>query len=178
MTRVTVEPLAVTLMGCPDPVGKQENSFLAMLQEATGYTIDGEQLTMLNDDGAAQLVFVAQSQELAGSTWRVDGYNDGAQGIVSMLEGTTAEVSFGEDGTISGTGGCNRLMGDYAAEDGAVGIGPLAMTRMACPEPTGLMEQETALVAALESAATYRLEGDMLHLTTSGGETAATLTAS
>lgn len=37
-----------------------------------------------------------------------------------------------EDGTLSGTDGCNRLTGSWKAEDDAVTFGPIASTRMFC----------------------------------------------
>lgn len=170
-----VGELAVTLMACEGPVGDQESAFLSALAETQRFAIDEDALTLSDEDGADLLVFAAQSNELVG-TWIVTGYNDGEQAVVSVLEDTEAEVSFDEEGNISGTGGCNRLMGTFTADQGNVSVDPMAMTKMACPEPLGVMEQEAALIAALESAATYRVEGDTLQLMTSGEEIAATLT--
>ena len=42
-------------------------------------------------------------------------------------------------------------------------IGPLASTMMACGEPAGVMEQEAQYLAALQSAATYQIEGNVLR---------------
>ena len=92
-----------------------------------------------------------------------------------MLADTAAEVSFGEDGSINGTGGCNRLMGNYTVEGGTMTLEPLATTRMACPEPEGVMDQETKLLAALESATGYAIDGDTLRLTNAEDATAVTL---
>lgn len=165
-----------TLMACEQPVSEQESSFITMLTGAERFAIEEDHLTLSDGSGEATLVFSAQSQELQGGTWMVTGYNDGAEAVVSVLNDTVAEVSFDEDGTISGTGGCNRFTGQFTADDGTLEIGALALTRMACPEPEGVMGQETALLAALESASGYELEGDGLRLTTDGGATAATLT--
>jgi heat shock protein HslJ len=52
-------------------------------------------------------------------------------------------------------------------------VGPLVSTRMACaPE---VMAQEHALLAALEASATYRAEGEVLHLLRSDGGISVTL---
>jgi len=37
---------------------------------------------------------------------------------------------------------------------------------MACSEPAGVMEQEAQYLAALQSAATYQIEGNVLQLRT------------
>jgi putative lipoprotein len=64
---------------------------------------------------------------------------------------------------ISGTGGCNRLIGTYdAGSEQALKLKMGAMTRMACPEP--LMVQEKNLLEALGAVTNYRLDGDKLEL--------------
>ena len=78
-----------------------------------------------------------------------------------------SRIEFGADGQLSGSAGCNRVTGSYSTADGTIKLGPLATTQMACPEPEGVMDQETRLVAALESAATYHVEGPTLEMRTS-----------
>ncbi|WP_430867591.1 META domain-containing protein [Demequina aurantiaca] len=50
--------------------------------------------------------------------------------------GETAEAApqlvLAADGTLTGTDGCNRLMGEWTAAGDAVKFGPLASTRMFC----------------------------------------------
>ena len=46
---------------------------------------------------------------------------------------------------------------------------------MACLEPEGLMDQETAVIAALESTATYLIEGESLQLFNAEGVVAVSL---
>lgn len=92
-----------------------------------------------------------------------------------MLAGTELTVAFGADGRVTGSAGCNTFMGGYKQEDGTITIGPLASTRKLCAEPAGVMEQEAQFLAALESAATYQLDGDMLHLRTADDALAVTM---
>ena len=42
-------------------------------------------------------------------------------------------------------------------------------TLRACSEPEGIMEQEQQYLAALQTAATYRIEGERLEMRTAGG---------
>ena len=93
------------------------------------------------------------------------------------LEGSLAWAQF-QDGTVTGTAGCNRYNAAYSAMDagnssGSLGIGPAASTRMACLEPEGVMEQEAQYLAALESAATYSIDGDRLEMRTADDAMAA-----
>lgn len=167
-----ISELASTLMLCEGTVGQLESSFITALDETRHFTVAGDTLTLSDDGGAVLLLFIAQSEDLAGA-WVVTGYNDGREAVVSVLEDAAAEVSFDEDGNISGTGGCNRLMGTFTADEGNLAVETVAMTKMACPEP--VMEQESALIAALESATGYSVEGNELRLTTADGATAMAL---
>jgi hypothetical protein len=80
------------------------------------------------------------------------------------LLGTEVTAVFGEDGALTGSAGCNRYTAGYEIDGDSISIGPAASTRMFCAEPEGVMEQETAYLAALESAATYAIQGDTLEL--------------
>lgn len=172
---IAIEPLATTMMACEPAVMEQETLFLTALQGAKSFAVNGAKLTLSDASGIELLLFVAQSNELPGSAWVVTGYNDGL-GVSSPLLDTVVEVSFGEDGNISGSGGCNGFTGNFTAEAGTLSIERLASTKKLCTEPDGVMEQEAALMAALESATAYSMEGPDLTLTRTDGSTAVTLT--
>jgi copper homeostasis protein (lipoprotein) len=112
----------------------------------------------------ARLEGSARSQELPGSTWEVTGVNNGKQAVVSVLEGSSLTLSFSRDGTVSGSAGCNRYSGRFTSDGEKVTLQPLASTRKTCPQPAGLMEQETALLRALQGSATARMDDDRLEL--------------
>lgn len=166
------DSMPATMMACADDVMALEQSFLTALAGAGSFAEDGDGLTLSDTDGAALATFTAQTQDLADTTWNLASYNNGKGGVQSLIEGTAADITFSEDGTISGTGGCNRLFGSYTAADGIIGFGTIASTAMACPAPEGLLAQEAATIAALESAATYSIEGDTLEMRTADGATA------
>ena len=80
-------------------------------------------------------------------------------------EGKFTVTLLADDNRITGVGACNRLMGKYeTTEKGALKIGPLASTMMACPG----MEQENAFAKALESTTHYDMDGPMLLLLSDG----------
>lgn len=117
---------------------------------------------------AGLAVFVAAgpglAEDLPGSEWAPAEI--GGDGVDDDFG---AFVQFGGEGRVSGSGGCNRFTGDYRSDPaGAVAIGPLAMTRMACPEPR--MALETRLMAALEAAAGFVRDGAALILSDAAGE--------
>ena len=59
---------------------------------------------------------VALPSELAGTRWRVTGYHDGGDAVVSLLPETEITASFGADGQLAGTAGCNNYRATYEAE--------------------------------------------------------------
>ena len=77
--------------------------------------------------------------------------------------GTAPSVVFSAD-EVSGSAGCNTYFGAYAVDGSEITIGDVASTEMWCMEPAGVMDQEQAFLAALRSAAGYRLSGAQLEI--------------
>lgn len=166
---------ASTMMACAPAVMKQAEAFMGALTGARSYRVEGGQLQLLSAGGAVLATFAPQSQSLAGTTWRVTGYNNGRQAVVSVLSGTTLTMAFSGDGKVSGSAGCNRFTAGYKAEGQKLAFSPAAATRMMCA-PEGVMEQEQQFLKALETVATARFEGDRLELRTAADALAMTLT--
>ena len=98
--------------------------------------------------------------DLVGPEWRLI-----EAGGVAAAGGERAPymtVSQGGD-RVEGSTGCNRFSGPIEVADGALQMGPLVMTRMACAEPA-MNAQEGRVIAALEAADGHRVEGDVLLL--------------
>lgn len=167
---LTFDMPVVTLMYCEgaDVMG-QEAGYLALLGTAAGYTISGDLLTITDSSGEVILVFRVLDQNLSGTKWELTGYNNGAGGFVSTAAGSTVTAAFGEDGKISGNAGCNSYSGPYVVSGKSISIGPLAMTEMYCTEPDGVMGQESAYLAAVQSAASYRIGAGELILMDAAG---------
>ena len=94
---------------------------------------------------------------------------------VSTIAGSRITLAFSADGGVSGSSGCNRFSGPWTLAGGALRVGPLRTTRMAC-EPE-VMQQEAAFLAALQGATAVRREGERLELRTADGALAVTATA-
>jgi heat shock protein HslJ len=169
------EPRASTLRACLPQVDEQAAAFNAMLDNAASYQIVGSGLRLMDASGATLAVFMAQEQSLAGTAWQVTGFNNGRQAVVSVLSGTSITATFGEDGRVAGSAGCNQYNATYTIDGDRITIGPAATTRRFCAEPAGVMEQESQYLAALQSAATYTLRGNTLEFRTADGALAVTL---
>ncbi|MGB7980248.1 MAG: META domain-containing protein [Candidatus Nanopelagicales bacterium] len=172
--RIMLGPM--TLMACVGPVAEQEAAVIPVLSEVAIAAIDGSDLRLSDTEGNLLLVYTPGTATLVGSAWQATGINNGTGGVVSADETSAATAQFGPDGTVSGSGGCNTFTAPYTL-DGSQGveIGPVASTKMACPEPVSSTEQQ--FFAGLEAATTYRLEGDTLTLRDAQDATQVTLRA-
>ncbi|GAB4495268.1 MAG: hypothetical protein Fur0016_03240 [Anaerolineales bacterium] len=161
--KLTFGPLVWTLMACLEAgVMEQETAYLAALQSATAYRIEGGKLLVLDASDAVVLVFGPQDTKLEGKTWSLITFHDG-QNLVSVLPNTQISAEF-KDGNIAGSSGCNHYSGAFQQKGQELTIGPLAATEMYCNEPGGLMEQETAYQNALVKVTHYTIGGNRLTL--------------
>jgi heat shock protein HslJ len=101
---------------------------------------------------------------LDGSSWLLQAYRKS-----TPLEGSTLTASF-ENGEISGSAGCNHYSGRYQVKGNKITISEVASTLMACPEPEGLMEQESMFLNYLSDAQTFTLADGRLMIFQSQGE--------
>jgi heat shock protein HslJ len=99
---------------------------------------------------------------LTGNQWRVQSI-----GGVSVGADSRASITIAADGTLGGSGGCNRLMGRAGIKGEAITFAPIATTRMACAPD--IMQQERKLLDALQATRSYRLEGTALTLRDASG---------
>ena len=65
-------------------------------------------------------------------------------------------------GRLSGSGGCNRLLGKYELGADTLRLFPSGMTMMACVDES--MQQEGDFLSALKMTTGYRITGDTLEL--------------
>jgi heat shock protein HslJ len=72
-----------------------------------------------------------------------------------------------EGGRVSGSGGVNRLLGDYRLEGSRLIFGPVATTMMAGPQER--MESEQRFLAALARVTQWSRDGEQLVLRDEGG---------
>jgi heat shock protein HslJ len=78
------------------------------------------------------------------------------------------------DRRVSGSGGCNRLLGGYRIDGNRLAFEKFAATLMACPAG---MEQERAFLGTLATSARWRVVGSHLELFDATGAPLARLEA-
>ena len=168
-----VGPCATTMMACPPPQADVERGFLAALAATAGYVVDGGRLALLDQTGAVVAELLAAPADAYVGAWEATGVNNGRQAVTSLAAGSSIALDLGSDGRVTGNATCNRYVGAYAVNGDGIRFGPLATTRMACPDEE-LAEQERAYLAGLTAATSWSVRGDRLELRDAHGALQAT----
>ena len=165
--------MSSTLIACSEDVMAQADSFNKLLLASTSYSL-GDGTLALNQGNSTGLNFTGSTNPIAKTSWKVTGYNNGNQAVVSPILNTNLTMTFGDDGTVSGSGGCNDYSGKYNINGNSITITQLAMTKKMCIEPEGIMEQEASFAMYLEKASTWQLQGNQITLRTAEDQIAVT----
>ena len=102
------------------------------------------------------------------TAWTLQSYTDAAGLHRPAGSGTDTTAQFGRDGRMSGNAGCNRYTAAYETRDYSIIISEISSTEMACQGP-GVMEQESAFLADLEKASSFRVSESFLKLYNNAG---------
>jgi heat shock protein HslJ len=165
---LTITPGPTTLVACTGPVALQETAMLQALPEVASFD-SGPGLELSDSTGAALLAYTASPSSLAGTSWQATGINNGKQAVVGDSGTAKVTATFGADGTLSGSGGCNTYSATYTTSgESTIAIGPAAATMKAC-EPQSVMDTEQQYFAALANSTTFQLDANSLTLRDSSG---------
>ncbi len=156
---------ASTMMACPEPVMAQADAFNAALGATNSFMMTETDLVLQNGEEVLA-TFVTNATDLVDTAWEVVNYNNGREAVIGLIEGTEISAYFGAEGDVSGNAGCNQYFASFTAGSGTISIGMPGSTMRFCDQPAGIMEQESEYLAALQSAATYSVEGNMLQMRT------------
>ena len=130
------------------------------------------------DDGEIQVERVggdrtdAPPSSSPAGRWLAEDIRGG--GVIDNLQSV---VEIAADGTVTGSGGCNRMRGQAKISGTTISIAPLASTMMACPP--AIMDQEGKFMSALEAARSFRIDPQQrkLFLFDGAGQTVLRLSA-
>ena len=162
------DTFASTAMMCTDAaVMTQEQTFLGTVPTVTNLRSVDSGLELL-DAGAQVLVVLAPvvDKPLAGTAWKLSGIvtNDA---VTAPVEGSSVTMTI-QDGQLSGKA-CNNFSGTVeTSDDGSFKAGPLRSTKMACANEA-LSAEETAVLATLQKATSFVIEGSSLTLKAGDG---------
>ena len=123
--------------------------FLLFLAGIAFVTLKGGKMVQLGASGGGA--------EITGIRWRPVMVGDDA-----IPDDSGMFIQFEVDGSIKGHGGCNGFSGSLEQAKAGVGVGPLRMTRMACPEP--IMSREVTFIDAVQKTGNFETGNDEMRL--------------
>jgi heat shock protein HslJ len=161
---ITFGPVGATKMWCAEPDGtmEQENDYLAALEAATGYQVEGDTLTLLDADGEPIATFTqAGGSDIVDITWQwteLIETEPASQSLVPDPENYTLVLR--SDGTYQVQADCNLSSGSYTLEGNRLTLLPGPTTLAEC-EPDSLYDE---YLAFLGQVVTFELDGEKLVL--------------
>ena len=133
----------------------QDNVFMSALATVASYSVAGDKLELYSSNGQLMLTLTPmEPAPLMGTTWSLEFVNVETQWQETLADTETTMRIDGNE--LSGSAGCNTYSATVSEEAGALTISELTFTEMACPQPAGVMEQETLYLSLLEQAALVR----------------------
>jgi heat shock protein HslJ len=149
-----------TLSGPPEKMGLAFYVSLALI----GILV--LMVVVLNYPGAQANAGTAITQ----SNWTLQSLMDSTGILIPALSGTEVTAVFDLEGRVSGNAGCNRYSAGFQSRDYGINITGTASTKMFCDGP-GVMEQESAFLADLAKASSFRFSGSSLKFYDGSGKT-------
>ena len=164
---VSFEGFAVTEMACDPPLMGLESAYLEVLGGVSGFDVDAA-LRLTN--GGTTLSFSREVPPeplaLESTAWTLSSVYSG-DAVTSVISGTEITLLFADDGSVSGSGGCNWFSGTYTVDGDALALSPLASTKMACADH--VMTQEGVFLDGMGEVASFSIEGTQLTLIDGSG---------
>ncbi|WP_068156581.1 META domain-containing protein [Rhodococcus phenolicus] len=164
--------LASTMMACPPPRDGADAWLGALFDSDPRWTVSGDVLTLTGNAVTVSLTdrrVVDPDRSLTGTEWvATTMYTPDAAVTSVALETSAPTLTVAEDGSVSGSTGCNRFTGAARIGDGTLAFGPLGTTRMACPDPE-VAAIENHVLAVLAGETTYEIDGATMRITAPNG---------
>ncbi len=169
---ITIFGLAITEKACAEPDGimEQEQQYVDALLKVDNFQIFGDRLSLNYDDDVRSLDFRETQQstsELASTSWNLDSFRE-LDMMLLPVENTDAHLVFADDGTMSGSTGCNLFFGEFSTTGNRVTFSHIGTTKIACQEDVS--QQEQRFLDGLENAETFMMDNDRLHIQYNGGD--------
>ena len=157
--------MAATMMACDDALMAQDTWLNGFLTSSPEIALDGDTLTLTGSDATISLEAKAATP-LEGTTWALTG-TVATEAVSSLPADAEASLTI-TDGQAAIQTGCNSGSASVEITDTTMTFGPVALTKMACPED--LTALEASVIAVLDGEVTYEITGDTLSIRKAGAD--------
>lgn len=154
---LVADDLASTMMACADDLMDQDQRLSTLLTSRPSIALSGSTLTIGGDD---ELVLEEQQPAaLEGTVWTITGVIE-SEAVSSVLGDATIVFA---DGEVRFASGCNTGFGPAEVSGATIEVGPVASTKMGCPDDLAALEM--AITRVLDGTVTAEIDGATLTLT-------------
>ncbi|MBB6459148.1 META domain-containing protein [Flammeovirga kamogawensis] len=149
-------PFMSTMMFCEE-VAENERALGKILEKFNKIAVEGDVITISLDDEVLLTAKKGVNHQKIYKNWKVSFING-----VDDLGETAPSIFINNRGEVNGNGGCNNFKGaiQLDAFSNNVKIGPLAATRMMCPNG----DVESTFFAQIDKVDNYKIENGELQL--------------
>lgn len=165
-TRFLVE---MSARGCRADIQEQELRLTTLLTRAVRAIRGGDTATLLDSTGAALMTLArrhrtgATREHLVAASWRL------ATSTVAEITHDSVVVRFTAD-SVTGFGGCRQLFATYLTTNDRLRFTHIETQPMECPDKRARISEEH-LTTVFSETEHFAVQGDMLTITTFGGDT-------
>ena len=165
--RLEIGELAMTAMGCEEPVMAAEGAYTAALAAVEAIGGDGDELVLSGPNAELRFSALAPppTAELVDTVWVLQTLFVGD--IASSTVGQPATLELRSDGTFSGSTGCRSFSGDWLEQGEQIVAPSFAMDSAECP--ADLSQQDGHVVSVIGDGFVASVVEDLLTLTDPGG---------
>ncbi len=112
----------------------------------------------------ATVSLVVSPATLTSTTWNLAWFDDTKGAWSKVAEGSTITATFLNEGSVTGSGGCNGYSSEYQLGNvSRIFIRrPVVPDEHLCQTPNGVMSQESVYFTNLQSAETYTITNNQL----------------
>jgi heat shock protein HslJ len=115
--------------------------------------------------------------EMTRVNWTLESLVDNTGILIPAAQsGTGITAVFDREGHMNGYAGCNRYFATYQTREYSVNISDISSTKMFCQGP-GVMQQESAFLADLSKASSFRVSEHALKFYDAAGKPVLTFEA-
>ena len=165
--RLEIGDLAMTAMGCEEPIMAAESAYMAALGAVDAIAVDGDHLVL--SGSGVELRFEAlpppPTAELVETTWVLETLFVGD--VASSPVGEPATLILHADGTFSGSTGCRTFSGEWLEQGEQIIAPSWGLDGADCGADVRL--QDDHVVGVIGDGFVPSIEQDLLTLTDPGG---------
>jgi len=164
---LAIGDLAMTAIGCEEPVAASEAAYVGALQAVTAAARDGEELVLTGPGVELRYQPLPEppTAELVDTVWVLDAVFVGDVAAAPVGERATLQIR--SDGTLSGETGCRAFDGEWVEQGDQILATMLTAGDEACPPD--LASQDSHVFGVIGDGFVPTVEANLLTLTDPGG---------